>query len=135
MADITDLPFMRAADSEAIGFARFNDVPHKVIDVPEGGFTISARTSDGNRVTLYFGPYETGGPPRFIDIQYHDRGSTIPDANGGRVPTFDSFAITKGGAHVVDSRDLPEERKPSILVLMLDRIAAETVPTDPDQSA
>ena len=134
MADMTDLPIMRAADAETIGFARFNDVPHKAIDVPDGGFTLSAKTSDGNRVTLYFGPYETGGPPRFVEIQYH-RGSSIPDANGGHAPTFDSFAITRGGAHVVDSRELPEERKPSILVLMRDRIAVETVPTDPDRSA
>ncbi|QNE07809.1 hypothetical protein [Croceicoccus marinus] len=122
MADITDLPVMRAADAEAIGFARFNDVPHKVFDIPDGGFTLSTRTSDGNRVTFFFCRSKHDGPPGIIDIQFHDRGSTIPDANGGRAPTFDSLAITKGGAHVVDSRPLPKVRKPSILVLLLDRI-------------
>jgi hypothetical protein len=63
MPDITELPVMRAADATAIGFAQFNDVPHKVIDIPDGGFTLTTKTSDGNRVTFYFGPYETGGPP------------------------------------------------------------------------
>ena len=72
MPDITELPVMRAADATAIGFAQFNDVPHKVIDIPDGGFTLTTKTSDGNRVTFYFGPYETGGPPAFIDIQYRD---------------------------------------------------------------
>ena len=33
MPDITELPVMRAADATAIGFAQFNDVPHKVIDI------------------------------------------------------------------------------------------------------
>ncbi|MEP3145488.1 hypothetical protein [Qipengyuania citrea] len=133
MADITELPIMRASDAEAIGFARFNDVPHKVVDIPDGGFTLSTRTSDGNRVTFFFCPSKYGGPPGFIDIQYHDRGSTIPDANGGRAPTFESFAITRGGAHIVDSRPLPEERKPSILVLLLERLAGDR--STPEQSA
>lgn len=123
MSDITDLPVMRAAVAAAIGFAHFNDVPHKTIDIPDGGFTLTTKTSDGNRVTFYFGPYETGGPPAFIDIQYHDRGSTISNANGGTSPTFDCFAITRGGTHVVDSRKLEEGKKPSILVLLLERLA------------
>ena len=41
MPDITELPVMRAADATAIGFAQFNDVPHKVIDIPDGGFTLT----------------------------------------------------------------------------------------------
>lgn len=32
MPDITELPVMRAADATAIGFAQFNDVPHKVAE-------------------------------------------------------------------------------------------------------
>ncbi|RYF53684.1 MAG: LysM peptidoglycan-binding domain-containing protein, partial [Cytophagaceae bacterium] len=42
MADIRDLPVMTQADAKAIGFAGFNNVPHKVIDLPDGPFTISA---------------------------------------------------------------------------------------------
>jgi hypothetical protein len=65
-------------------------------------------------------------PPAFIDIQYHDRGSRIPNANGGQSPTFDCFAITRGGTHVVDSRKLDEAKKPSILVMLLERLGAQS---------
>ena len=125
MPDIRDLPVMTQADATSIGFAGFNDVPHKVIDLPDGAFTISLKTSDGRRVTLCFQSYDTAGPARFVDIAFHDRGTTIPNANDGKSPTFDSFCITKGGHHVADSPGLPEEIKPSILVLPLDTIEEE----------
>lgn len=139
MADITDLPVMTRADAQSIGFAGYNDVPHKPIDIPDGNFTITAKTSDGRRVTFCFMPKYDGGPARFIDIQFIDRGSTIANANRGRSPTFNSFAITKGGRHVVDSRPLSEDTKPSILVLLLDTLteeaeraaAARPKPTEP----
>ena len=35
------------------------------------------------------------------------------------------FAITKGGRHIVDSRALTEDIKPSILVLLLERQTEE----------
>src|SRR3546814_6895908 len=88
MADITQLPVMTARDAESIGFARFNDVPTLPIDIPDGNFTISAKTSDGRRITFFFGEYSRGSAPSFVDIQYHDSGTTIPTANGGRSPTF-----------------------------------------------
>jgi len=120
MPDIRDLPVMTKADAEAVGFAGFNDVPHKVIDLPDGDFTISAKTSDGRRVTFNFQPHSPDGAARFVDIQFHDRGTTIPSANGDPMPTFNAFAITKGGRHIVDTRALTENIKPSILVLLMD---------------
>lgn len=120
MPDLRDLPVMTKADAEAIGFASFNDVPHKVLDLPDGDFTLSMKTSDGRRVTLSFQPYSANGTARFIDIQFHDRGTSIPNANGGQSPTFNAFAITKGGRHIVDTRALTEDIKPSILVLLMD---------------
>ena len=54
MADITDLPVMTRDDAIAAGFAGYNDVPHKPIDVPDGAFTITAKTSEGRRVTFCF---------------------------------------------------------------------------------
>ena len=66
---MSQLPIMTRADAESIGFAIFNHVPTLPVDIPDGGFTISAKTSEGLRVTFYFGPYRTGGPPRFIDIE------------------------------------------------------------------
>ncbi|NJC35419.1 MULTISPECIES: hypothetical protein [Sphingomonas] len=125
MPDITDLPVMTRADAIAAGFAGYNDVPHKPIDVPDGAFTITAKTSEGRRVTFCFLEKTYGGPPRFIDIQFHDRGTTIPNADNGVSPTFNAFAITRGGRFVADSRPLDEDIKPSILVLMLDKAGEE----------
>lgn len=125
MPDIRDLPVMTKTDAETIGFAGFNDVPHKVLDLPDGDFTISVKTSDGRRVTFSFQPYSPAGTARFVDIQFHDRGTSIPNADGGQSPTFNAFAITKGGRHIVDSRALTEDIKPSILVLLMDTAAEE----------
>ena len=125
MSDIRDLPVMTKADAEAIGFAGFNDVPHKVIDLPDGDFTISAKTSDGRRVTFSFQPHSPDGTARFADIQFHDRGTTIPSANGDPMPTFSAFAITGGGRHIVDTRALTENIKPSILVMLMETVEEE----------
>ncbi|WP_458733085.1 hypothetical protein [Sphingobium xenophagum] len=118
MADITQLPIMTARDAESIGFARFNDVPTMPIDIPDGNFTISARTSDGRRITFFFREYKRGAAPSFIDIQY-DNGTTIPNANGGASPSFDLFTIGRGGRNAYDSRRHPSEEKPSIAVILL----------------
>jgi len=118
MADITTLPVMTAADAESIGFARFNDVPPLPIDIPDGNFTISAKTTDGRRVTFFFGEYERGAPPSFIDIQYHDHGATVPNANGGQSPVFDMLTIGSG-RQAFDSRKLAADEKPSIAVILL----------------
>lgn len=125
MSDIRDLPVMTKADAEAIGFAGFNDVPHKVIDLPDGDFTISAKTSDGRRVTFSFQPHSPDGTARFVDIQFHDRGTTIPSANGDPMPTFNAFAITGGGRHIVDTRAFTENIKPSILVMLMETVEEE----------
>lgn len=119
MADIATLPVMTAADATSIGFARFNDVPTLPIDVPDGNFTISARTSDGRRITFFFGEYQRGAPPSFVDIQYHDQGATIPNANGGRSPIFGMLTIGLVGRQAFDTRKLPDNDKPSIAVILL----------------
>ncbi len=124
MADIRDLPVMTEADAKALGFSGFNNVPHKAIDLPDGPFTITVKTSDGRRATFCFMP-NGDGPARFVDIQFHDRGTSIPNANGGQMPTFNTFCITKGGRHIVDTRALTEDIKPSIMVLLLDTAVEE----------
>ena len=125
MADITDLPVMTRDDAVSIGFAGFNDVPHKPVEIPDGAFTITAKTSEGRRITFSFMGKGYDGPARFVDIQFHDRGTVIPNADNGVSPTFNAFAITRGGKFVADSRPLDEEIKPSILVLMLDKAGEE----------
>mgnify|MGYP005987797561 CR=1 FL=1 len=72
MAAITDLPVMTRADAVSLGFAGFNDVPHKPIDIPDGAFTLTAKTSEGRRVTFCFMGKTYDGPARFVDIQFHD---------------------------------------------------------------
>ena len=72
MAAITDLPVRTRADAVSLGFAGFNDVPHKPIDIPDGAFTLTAKTSEGRRVTFCFMGKTYDGPARFVDIQFHD---------------------------------------------------------------
>jgi len=119
MADITSLPVMTAADAESIGFARFNDVPTLPIDIPDGNFTITAKTTDGRRITFFFGEHRRGSPPGFVDVQFHDHGATIPNADRGRSPVFDMLTIGRGGRQVFDSRKLEVDDKPSIAVILL----------------
>ena len=120
-ASITQLPVMTSADAENVGFAIFNHVPTLPIDIPDGGFTVSAKTSEGLRVTFYFGPYRTGGPPRCIDICYHDASMTVPDGGGSPVPVFDMFTIAEEGRHPYASRKSDVSEKPSIAVVLLDK--------------
>lgn len=128
MTASTDFPVMSQAEAVALGFAGFNDVPHKPIDVPDGEYTITARTSDGRRVTFCFLPDRERSPAGFVDIQYHDAGTKCANANGGHSPTFNAFGIGRGGRHILDSRPLDEADRPSILVLMLDKAEAKTSP-------
>lgn len=118
-ASIHQLPIMSSEDARSIGFAPFNRVPTLPVDIPDGGFTVSAKTSEGLRVTFYFGPSRTGGPPSFIDIQYHDAGMTVPDGGGAPAPVFDLFTIAQEGLHPYDSRHFAISEKPSIAVLLL----------------
>lgn len=127
MTASTDFPVMSQAEAVALGFAGFNDVPHKPIDVPDGEYTITARTSDGRRVTFCFLPDRERSPAGFVDIQY-DAGTKCANANGGHSPTFNAFGIGRGGRHILDSRPLDEADRPSILVLMLDKAEAKTSP-------
>ncbi|AMK24711.1 MULTISPECIES: hypothetical protein [Sphingomonadales] len=117
---MSQLPIMTRADAESIGFATFNHVPTLPVDIPDGGFTISAKTSEGLRVTFYFGPYHTGGPPRFIDIQYRDSAMTVPGGDGSPVPVFDMLTIAEKGIHRYDSRKADTSEKPSIAVVLLE---------------
>lgn len=133
MPDITDLPIMSRADAVSLGYAGFNDVPHKPIDVPDGAFTITAKTSEGRRVSFCFMGKSYDGPARFVDIQFHDRGTTIANANNGVSPTFNAFALTRGGRHVIDSRPLDEAEKPSILVLLMDEAGDEPAHPAPER--
>ena len=89
-------PPMTAADAASLGFAAFNNCPHQTIDLPDGGFTLTTRSSEGKRTIFYFGVIKKGGPPTFIDVQFHDSGATIPNADCGRSPVLDMLTIGQG---------------------------------------
>lgn len=105
-----------AGQAENLGFATFNGVPHLCVDVPDGGFTISAKTTQGKRVTFAFMPYEDDGAPQCVDIQYHDSGTRHDQG-----PTFDFVAFGLRQPDI-DTRKLrPEpEAKPGILCVLMD---------------
>lgn len=121
MADIRQLPVMTAADAKSIGFGTFNDVPTLPVDIPDHDFTISARTSDGRRLTIYFGVYGPGRPPEFVDIQYHDAATVAATSGGATVPTFDFFGTTPNGVQTFDSRTVLPDHKPTFLCVLMDR--------------
>lgn len=109
------------------GFERFNLCPTLCVDVPNGGFTLSCRTEDGKQVTFHFGVYQKDGTPQFLDIQYHNNGTSW-DNGGRKVSTFD--AIMFGGGNTLhDTRKNktgPSEGKAAIIcVLMEDKEEAK----------
>jgi hypothetical protein len=106
--------------AEGSGFASFNGNPHLAVEIPDGGFTITARTSEGKRVTFAFQPYMNGGPPRCIDVTYHDNGTVR--RNGDReLPTFDTIIFNGPHGYAYDSRTAHKEpeNKPGIVCILM----------------
>lgn len=104
------------------GYAEFNGVPHLAVDIPDGdGFTITAKTSEGKRITFSFMPYKKGGAPQCVDVQYHDNG-TCHVRNGVEIPTFDAILFGRTAASAVptqyDTRKL--DHRPSIVCVLID---------------
>jgi hypothetical protein len=116
-----DIKIMQADQVERNGYAMFNGNDHLCVDVPDGNFTITARTSEGKRVTFAFLCYENDKPPKCVDVTYHDNGTTR--TNGDKVlPTFDVISFGKGGRFLYDSRkEQPDgDQKPGIVTLLMD---------------
>ena len=70
-----------ADDVEAAGFAKFNGGSHLCVDIPDGHFTISCKTSEGKKVTFAFVPYTEAGPGQCVDIQRHGCPVTCPNGD------------------------------------------------------
>lgn len=102
-------------EAVAAGFAEFNGCPHLCIDVPDGGFTISARTSDGKRVTFCFVPYRDDAPAGCVDVQYHD--APVPKVPNGRyqLPVMHSVGFAVGS----DTWDTRKHDRPTTLLTVL----------------
>lgn len=67
-------PPVKPDDAEAMGYARFNNYGHLLVDIPNGGSTIACKTTEGKVVTFAFVPYKEDGPPQCVDISYHSSG-------------------------------------------------------------
>lgn len=119
MTQFTVYPDDEAA--AARGYAPFNPNPHLAVDIPDGRFTITARTSEGKRITFAFLPYQEGGPPQCVDIQYHDKG-TFRTSRDHRIPTFDMVVFNGPYGSAYDSRTLHPrgDDKPSIACILLE---------------
>jgi hypothetical protein len=105
--------------AKALGFAEFNGGPHLCVDVPDGMSTITARTSDGRRITFAFLEYEKGKPPQAVDIQYHDNG-TVRFNGHNRIPTYDVLVFNGPHGFLLDSRKLPVDQKPGITCILME---------------
>ena len=117
--------------AEKAGYAEFNVCPHLAVDIPNEGFTITAKTSEGRRITFSFLPYKNGGPPRCVDIQYHD-GDQALNCNSEPHPIFDAigfgsqpFAPKQFGFDTRrQTKEAGENRKVSIVCVLMDNTPA-----------
>jgi hypothetical protein len=66
------------AAAKAAGFKVFNGRSHLLVDVPDGLFTISCRTSAGDLVTFAFCPYRKGAAAACVDVHVGDRLAEFP---------------------------------------------------------
>ena len=103
------------------------------VDIPDGGFTITAKTSEGKRITFAFQPYTNGGPPQCVDVCYHD-GDKALNCNSEMLPVFDVIGFGSspskegklgGRHHDFDTRRMSKEagesRKIGILCVLMDK--------------
>lgn len=94
------------------GFANFNRNPHLCVEVPDGNFTISCRTSTGELITFAFVPYRTGEAAQCVDVQRH---TTAFSTSNGR-PIQNVICFTPGGdTFRSDSKD----KRPTTLMTVL----------------
>ena len=102
-------------------YAEFNRNPTLAVDIPDGGFTITVKTSEGKRMTFAFQPYNNGGPPQCVDVCYHDSGKTR-EFNGETLPIFDTILFGQTGTPAVpiqhDTRKA--DFKPGIVCVLMD---------------
>jgi len=116
--------YTKPGNAVAAGYAEFNVCPHLAVDIPNEVFTITAKTSEGRRITFSFLPYKNGGAPRCVDIQYHD-GGTSHFKNGADIPDFDAILIgaTKG-KDIIQHDTRKEPFRTSIVCVLMDKEAA-----------
>jgi len=119
--NVVPFPPVTADDAEAAGYAQFNKNPHLCIDIPNGGFTITVKTSEDKRITFAFQPYNHGGPPQCVDVCYHDSGNSR-EFNRQTLPTFDAvlFGETPHKSVPIQHDTRKAAFKPGIVCVLMD---------------
>jgi hypothetical protein len=64
-----------------LGYTTYNGGPHLCVDVPDGHFTISCKTSEGKVVTFAFCPYQDDCPPQCVDVKHHTSGVKVKNGD------------------------------------------------------
>lgn len=100
------------------GFAIFNRGPHLEVEVPNGHFTITARTSEGKRVTFAFCPYQENGPAQCVDILYHD--SEVIKMNGDHPCPVQAVTLFTTGSNVASTK-LNDEKPCTLATVLLNK--------------
>jgi hypothetical protein len=80
------------------GFAHFNGGPHLCVDVPNGNFTVTCRTSEGRKITFSFVPYTEDGPAKCVDVQHHTSGAAMDNGGSTDIPVQEVIAFTSGSS-------------------------------------
>ena len=93
-------------------YATFNNGPHLCVNVPDGSFTITAKTSEGKRITFAFAPYKKDGPAGCVDVVFHDAGRTVNNYEKD-IPVFGSINFGMG-------KTLNREDNNTIVSIILD---------------
>lgn len=95
-------------------YATFNRGPHLAVDIPAGHATITARTSDGKRITFAFVPYDDN-TTGCVDIEYHDAPAPLVENGHTKLNQFHAIGFTPGTT-TFDTRGL---KKPTTLIAVL----------------
>ena len=106
---------------ESAGYAKFNGGDHLCVDIPDGHYTITVKTSEGRKITFAFCPYKAGKPARCIDIQDHG-GKVIGDDQANFSPTQKGIAqslICFSGGSTAFKADGESEKAVTLTALLL----------------
>ena len=86
------LKLLTAEKAATNGYSKYNGGPHLCVDVPEGNFTISAKTPQGRQITFAFIPAYDSPGHQCIDIHCHNTGKL----NSQGVPVQQASVLGSG---------------------------------------
>jgi Fe-S-cluster-containing dehydrogenase component len=112
-----NLNVVHHGSAESNGFAKFNRNPHLLVEVPNGGFTITCRTKAGKKVTFSFEAYEENGSPACVDVCHHTSPKTV--MNGDHpCPVQEVLCFTRGRTAYVSK--LEQEDPVTVTTVLLE---------------